>query len=378
MKKFICLLLLVLPPTFALGEDFGGADALLEKSRREYALKAEEISKKRAEYLAKIESLGAEISRLESGLKDLRASACDAGELAKLASKKAQDFELLRARVNSNLGRFSDSGELGYSQKLFLEDLSKLFNGCKAEVFSEKIFEKLLSGEDLEKFKSADFARGGFSLTIDPTLGKLRSARQAGFARQVEAGGIWMYPILAFGLAALIVAMAKSFVIFGARRLPKSLEDGVDTLAGASDDEALKLANSAPKPYRKLLVSFVKNRKLEPALLEESAYEHMLSAGDKLYSGLGFLSVTAAVAPLLGLLGTVTGIIKTFSDMSIYGAGKPELMSGGISEALITTEYGLIVAIPAFILNALLSRRAKAILSDMEKISSSFLSRRKI
>ena len=378
MKKFFCALCLILTLNFSLGEGVDKAAAALEKGRREYTLKAEEISKKRLVYLAKIESLNSEISKLEVALKDLRASACDTGELAKLASKKAQDFELLRARVNSNLGGFSDSGELSYSQNLFLEDISKLFDKCQGEIFSEKIFEKLLSGEDLKKFKSSDFRAVGGDFTIDPTLGKLRSARQAGLLDEIEAGGIWMYPILAFGLAALIVAIAKSFVIFGASRLPKALEEGVDILAGAGDAEALKLANSAPKPYRKLLVSFVKNRKLEPALLEESAYEHMLSAGDKLYSGVGFLSVTAAVAPLLGLLGTVTGIIKTFSDLSIYGAGNPVLMSGGISEALITTEYGLVVAIPAFIVNALLSRRAKAILSDMEKISSSFLSKSKV
>ena len=119
--------------------------------------------------------------------------------------------------------------------------------------------------------------------------------------------------------------------IFSAKRLPKFIEDKVDILAGSDDSAALKLANMAPRPYKNLLVSFVKNRKLEPALLEESAYEHMLSAGDNLYSGLGFLSVTAAVAPLLGLLGTVTGIIKTFSDLSMRQRTEILLSAGGSS-----------------------------------------------
>lgn len=82
--------------------------------------------------------------------------------------------------------------------------------------------------------------------------------------------------------------------------------------------------------------------------------------------------MTAAVAPLFGLLGTVTGIIKTFGDLSFRGSAQAQLISEGISEALITTEYGLIVAIPAFVAHALFSRRAKAVLSDMEKWLQAF------
>ena len=97
------------------------------------------------------------------------------------------------------------------------------------------------------------------------------------------------------------------------------------------------------------------------------------SSGEKLYYGLGFLSVTAAVSPLLGLLGTVTGIIKTFAGLTAYGASSAGLMSEGIGEALITTEFGLIVAIPSLVAHAVLNRRAKAVLSDMEKTAASYL-----
>ncbi len=376
MKLLFLALSVLIFANFALSEPIDLARESLEKNRAEYANTLGEISKKRAEYISEIKALSSEISELESELKTLKASNLSSDELAGLVSKKAQDFELMRSRVNSNLGGLSKSGDLGYSQDSFLVGFSELLKSAKGEIFSEKIFKKLLSESDFNSFK--ENRSGVLNLQIDPTLGKLRSARQSGLIEEIKAGGIWMYPILAFGLIALVVAIAKSIVIFSAKRLPKFIEDKVDILAGSDDSAALKLANMAPRPYKNLLVSFVKNRKLEPALLEESAYEHMLSAGDSLYSGLGFLSVTAAVAPLLGLLGTVTGIIKTFSDLSIYGAGNPELMSGGISEALITTEYGLVVAIPAFIVNAVLSRRAKAILSDMEKISSSFLSKSKV
>jgi biopolymer transport protein ExbB len=75
----------------------------------------------------------------------------------------------------------------------------------------------------------------------------------------------------------------------------------------------------------------------------------------------------AAVAPLLGLLGTVTGMINTFHVITVHGTGDPRLMAGGISEALITTQLGLAVAIPVLVAAALLSRKAQRIASDMEE-----------
>ncbi len=81
----------------------------------------------------------------------------------------------------------------------------------------------------------------------------------------------------------------------------------------------------------------------------------------------------AAVAPLLGLLGTVTGIIKTFDLMQVFGAGDPKPLISGISEALITTELGLILAIPAMIIHAFLSRKAAGILAHLEKLSVAFI-----
>jgi biopolymer transport protein ExbB len=79
------------------------------------------------------------------------------------------------------------------------------------------------------------------------------------------------------------------------------------------------------------------------------------------------LAVFAAVAPLLGLLGTVTGMISTFDVITEYGTGDPKLLSGGISEALVTTELGLVVAIPTLLIGTLLSGRAEAIKGTLER-----------
>ena len=85
------------------------------------------------------------------------------------------------------------------------------------------------------------------------------------------------------------------------------------------------------------------------------------------------MALTAAAAPLLGLLGTVTGMIKTFTLITIFGTGDAKSLSSGISEALVTTELGLIVAIPSLILHGLLSRMAKQKIGDLEQISVSFI-----
>jgi len=92
-----------------------------------------------------------------------------------------------------------------------------------------------------------------------------------------------------------------------------------------------------------------------------------------LRSLLGFISVTAAVAPLLGLLGTVSGLIKTFSVIAVEGTGEAQSISGGISEALITTLFGLVVAIPSFMLHAVLIRKAKGIEQNIERVGLAIL-----
>ena len=89
-------------------------------------------------------------------------------------------------------------------------------------------------------------------------------------------------------------------------------------------------------------------------------YATLLEQRNRLERWLGAIAITASVAPLLGLLGTVSGMIATFKAMSLFGAGDARAISEGIAEALITTELGLVVAIPALIAHALMSRRAKS------------------
>ena len=107
--------------------------------------------------------------------------------------------------------------------------------------------------------------------------------------------------------------------------------------------------------------------------LEEILYEKILAVRPRLERFLPFIALTAAAAPLLGLLGTVTGMIKTFNLITIFGTGDAKSLSSGISEALVTTELGLVVAIPALIIHGLLSRMSRQKLAEMEQTAVGFI-----
>ena len=102
-------------------------------------------------------------------------------------------------------------------------------------------------------------------------------------------------------------------------------------------------------------------------MIESALSEAMLREAPRLERFLGALKVCAAVAPLLGLLGTVTGMINTFQVITTHGTGDPRLMAGGISEAMVTTQVGLAVAIPVMIVAAFLGRRVRNLSQDMEE-----------
>jgi biopolymer transport protein ExbB len=116
-----------------------------------------------------------------------------------------------------------------------------------------------------------------------------------------------------------------------------------------------------------VVASAVRNLERHRAHIEDIVSEQILHESAHLNRFGAFIIVIAAVAPLLGLLGTVTGMISTFDIITEFGTGDPKLLSGGISIALVTTEVGLAVAIPALIFGNLLSGWAESIKDEMEK-----------
>ena len=209
-------------------------------------------------------------------------------------------------------------------------------------------------------------------LYVDPTNGDAVALMETKDTLQehLDKGGIWVYPILFFAAASALAAITKMIQIFRIRQ-PKTgvIQELVKHLRAGETQKADKLLEGQPEPTRGMLKGALEHAGESTELVEEVLYEKMLDIQPRLERFLNVIAVTAAAAPLLGLLGTVTGIIKTFELMSVFGAGDPKPLISGISEALITTELGLILAIPALVLHALLSRKVTGIMSNLEKIA---------
>lgn len=129
-------------------------------------------------------------------------------------------------------------------------------------------------------------------------------------------------------------------------------------------------------PLGRILKAAEDNRGADTESLELKLGEAILKESPKIQSGLSLLKIIAMVAPLLGLLGTVTGMIIVFQAITIYGAGDPKAMAGGISSALVTTVLGLLVAIPTLLLHTLLSGKAKKLLHILEEQSAGIVAER--
>jgi len=169
-------------------------------------------------------------------------------------------------------------------------------------------------------------------------------------------GGIVGYVITAVFAFAIVLAAWRFVVLFGMSNAVRA-QLKVDTV----DDS---------NPLGRVLKVAADNPGLDAESLELKLHEAVLKERPGIESGLNLLKIIAMVAPLLGLLGTVTGMIITFQMITLFGAGDPKAMAGGISQALITTVLGLVVAIPTVLLHTLVNGRAQGILHVLEEQSA--------
>ena len=213
-------------------------------------------------------------------------------------------------------------------------------------------------------------------MPIDTTLGDaLKIARaQDTVLEHIKKGGVVMYPILGLAFFAFIIAVFKWFEIGKVKRARRrDLDEILRHLRNGDKDSAMAYAKSVKGPAGEMMAAAVEHSDDDKELIEEVLYEKIVILQPKLERMLPLIAVTAATAPLLGLLGTVTGMIKTFKLITVFGTGDAKSLSSGISEALITTEFGLIVAIPALIIHAILNRKAKSVVSSMEQTAVGFI-----
>ncbi len=211
---------------------------------------------------------------------------------------------------------------------------------------------------------------------LDPTLGnahKIEETKET-LLEHIQKGGPVMYPIFVLGGAALLVALYKwIFLAFLRKPSQKRIRALLDAVAEHDEKAAKQNVKVIKGPVGKMLSCAIEHLKEPRELIEEVMYEKVLATRLKLERFLPFIAISAASAPLLGLLGTVTGIINTFKLITVFGSGDVKTLSGGISEALVTTEFGLIVAIPSLLLHAFLSRKARHVIDEMEKAAIAFV-----
>jgi biopolymer transport protein ExbB len=247
------------------------------------------------------------------------------------------------------------------------------------------------SGGDIVASKSSDIpryipgnagdiasliSRKTVTLPLDPTGGNARAMDEidAGFSDMIRKGGLWVWPIIFLALLSLTFGLVKLSQL---ARFSKPTDAWVTAILAAlrsgDRDKALELASELNHPAGPVMVKLVTVSENSTDLVEETLYEQLMAVQSKASSLLPVIAITAATSPLLGLLGTVSGMIATFNLITLFGSGDPKPLAGGISEALITTLFGLVVAIPALVLHAFLSRRAQGIVQTTERLGLSFV-----
>ena len=175
-------------------------------------------------------------------------------------------------------------------------------------------------------------------------------------------GGYVGYAITAVGVFAFLLAIVRVIML---------------TMMGAAVNSQLKSGEAkANNPLGRVLLVSQENPNIDTETLELKMAEAVLRETPKLEAGLTLLKIIAAVAPLMGLLGTVTGMIITFQAITIFGAGDPKAMAGGISSALITTVLGLLVAIPTVLLHTVVNGRAQKIIHILNEQATGIVAER--
>jgi len=173
---------------------------------------------------------------------------------------------------------------------------------------------------------------------------------------RVNQGGIVGYCIIGLGAIGLLIALLR-FVGLSS--------DSRKVTAQLKRDTA-----STDNPLGRVLAAYESNRNADTETIELKLSEAALKEMPGLTKGLLLIKVISVVAPLMGLLGTVTGMIKTFQVITLYGAGDPKMMAGGISQALVTTVLGLVVAIPMVLLHTVVSGQSRKVINILQSQSA--------
>ena len=208
----------------------------------------------------------------------------------------------------------------------------------------------------------ADASSGFVPFALDPTRGQLLALQiqVPTIEERVHQGGLPGYVIISLGIVAVIIAVAKFVTL---------------TLTGMKVSSQAKNAGSPDggNPLGRIINVYRENEGVDSETLQLKIDEAILKEQPSINRFIGFIKIISMVAPLLGLLGTVIGMIVTFQAITLFGTGDPKTMAGGISQALITTVLGLVVAIPTVLLHYFVNSRAQGIMQILNEQSGGLI-----
>ncbi|NKF51801.1 MotA/TolQ/ExbB proton channel family protein [Shewanella sp. WXL01] len=213
--------------------------------------------------------------------------------------------------------------------------------------------------EQVSSVKSFNNATSGYEkLFVDPARGVLLSVftQKATIEERIEAGGTIGYIIIGLLIFGALIAIERLIKLY---------------VVGAQVSRQRKdIENPGNNPLGRILQTYQDNKDVDVETLELKLDEAILKETPALEARISIIKVLAAIAPMMGLLGTVTGMIATFQTIQLFGTGDPRLMAGGISMALMTTVQGLVAALPLMLMHAIVIARSKSVVQVLEEQSA--------
>lgn len=271
--------------------------------------------------------------------------------------------------VSGQIGRIGAMGVV-YKTPEKLGYLQANEDGRELIAVSGQIPNSALSG--IEKFMNGE--QDHLPLDISGGTVFLQLTQHKSFGEWLKSGGFLVWPILGIGLVALFLSMERVFFFLKIRTNSDSILQQISHFLKQGDWEKCRQYIESKKEYPtcQILSNMFKHVGQSQEVLDDAMEEALLNQMPRFERFLPTLAMFAAISPLLGLLGTVSGMITTFQVINIFGTGDPKMMSGGISEALITTEVGLAVAIPIMFMHHIFERRVDSLVAELEEKGTAF------
>ncbi|MEA3513630.1 MAG: MotA/TolQ/ExbB proton channel family protein [Campylobacterota bacterium] len=238
---------------------------------------------------------------------------------------------------------------------------------------------KIWDNLDYEKAKNIQNNPSNIDIFLYESSTKAIEKKEAKkFEDDLDAGGPTGYVILILGAFGLLLALLRTIFLSLSGASANKLKEQITPKLKANDIEgALDICKKSNGSASKVMAATIRNLDKDREHIEDIISESILHESSHLDRFGSFILVIAAISPLLGLLGTVTGMISTFDIITEFGTGDPKMLSSGISEALITTKFGLVVAIPLLVLGNVLSSWAEKIKDNMEQSALHIINKNK-